>query len=403
MDRNGVKGLLWISSGTEFIRNSIMAAFLRRSLLTETRVAVGLVTAIGSAYVGAFVFNLTEQKRMARQIISGYLRTLNSEPLNVKFCPVSLTMMERKVSQEGSFVGIVGTKSSGISSALKLFSAEHANVIYVKMELGRESVCQVLYQRLQNSVWHLPSYFDSVRPRLSSDPTYVVTKVFNLVRKKTGQPVISLIDLNPPSKNSGGGNKPDPDARAFVREVKHLVSDDRIMKCVFASSEGACFHTEAAREPRLRLFTTGEIPLSTAKEYLKVQKGMTISDDVGELLLGFPRVFANLQAFAECYDQNGIENDIENAKLFVALAYMSEVAKIRSSFHCQNADMIYNKALEKGSVRVYDIIEAKLDEQQFHEFFLASNIFMESRPGQYVFQFGCTAKAAKEHLQKMKK
>ena len=82
--------------------------------------------------------------------------------------------------------------------------------------------CQVLYQRLQNSVWHLPSYFDSVRPRLSSDPIYVVTEVFNLVRKKTGQPVISLIDLNPSKNSSSGGNKPDPDARAFVREVKHL-------------------------------------------------------------------------------------------------------------------------------------------------------------------------------------
>lgn len=91
------------------------------------------------------------------------------------------------------------------------------------MELGRESECQVLYQRLQNSVWHLPSYFDSVRPCLS-DPMYVVTEVFNLVRKKTGQPVISLIDLNPSKNSSGGGNKPDSDARAFVREVKHLVS-----------------------------------------------------------------------------------------------------------------------------------------------------------------------------------
>ena len=86
--------------------------------------------------------------------------------------------------------------------------------------------CQVLYQRLQNSVWHLPSYFDSVRPRLSSDPIYVVTEVFNLVRKKTGQPVISLIDLNPSKNSSSGGNKPDPDARAFVREVKHLASDN---------------------------------------------------------------------------------------------------------------------------------------------------------------------------------
>ena len=267
-------------------------------------------------------------------------------------------MMERNVSQEDSFAGIIGTTSSGKSSALELFSAQHANVIYVEMELGRESVCQVLYQRLQNSVWHLPSYFDSVRPRLSSDPTYVVTEVFNLVRKKTGQPVISLIDLNPPSKNSSG-NKPDPDARAFVRQVKHLVSDNRIMKCVFASSEGACFRTEAAREPRLRLFTTGEIPLSTAKEYLKVQKGMTTSDDVDELLLGFPRVFANLEVFAN-------HNGIENAKLFVALAYENEVAKIRSSFHCHNADMIYKKALEKGSVNDSDIIEAKLDKQQFH-------------------------------------
>ena len=140
-------------------------------------------------------------------------------------------MMEWEVSQEGSFAGIVaGTNSSGKSSALELFSAEHANVLcMLKWNLVvKVHECQVLYQRLQNSVWHLPSYFDSVRPRLSSDPIYVVTdhEVFNLVRKKTGQPVISLIDLNPSKNSSSGGNKPDPDARAFVREVKHLASDN---------------------------------------------------------------------------------------------------------------------------------------------------------------------------------
>ena len=126
---------------------------------------------------------------------------------------------------------------------------------------------------------------------------------------------------------------------------------------------------------------------------------MTTSDDVGELLLGFPGVFANLDTFAWYYNKNGIEN----GKLFVALAYKREVTKIRRSFHCQNADMIYKKALEKSSDNDNDIIEAKLDMQQFHEFFAASNIFVESDPGQYVFQFACTAKAAKEHLQMMKK
>ena len=124
-------------------------------------------------------------------------------------------MMESEVSRDGSFARIVGTKSSGISSALELFSSQHANILYIEMELGLgdESVCQVLYQRLQNSVWHLPSYFDLVRPRLSSDPTYVVTKVFNHVRNKTGQPVISLIDLN--QNSSSGGKKPDPDTRVL--------------------------------------------------------------------------------------------------------------------------------------------------------------------------------------------
>ena len=87
----------------------------------------------------------------------------------------------------------------------------------------------------------------------------------------------------------------------------------------------------------------------------------------------------------------------------VARPYKSEVSKIRSSFHCQNAEIIYKKALEEGSVNEDDIIEAKLDVQQFHKFFVASNIFVESEPGEYVFQFACTAKAAKEHLQKMKK
>ena len=371
-------------------------------LRSRVSLAAGGSFLVGTTFVGAVLFNLTEQERMARQIISGNLLNSDSKALDVKFCPVSLTEMKRQVSREcGSFTGIVGPNSSGKSSALKLFSAKHANVIYVNMELGDESVCQVLYQRLRKSVWHLPSYSDPLlRPPRSTDATYVVTKVFNLVRKKTGQPVIAVIDLNPLSKNSSsGGNEPDQNARAFVREIKHLVSDNGVMKCIFASSEVLCFHLEARREPRLWLFTTGEIPLSTAKEYLKVQKGMTINDDVGELLHGFPLVFANLNIFADFYKGNGIES----AKSFVTAAFKGEVAKLKASFQCQNADMIYKKALEKGSVEVDDIIEAKLNKQQFHKFFVASNIFCESGPGQYVFQFASTAKAAKEHLQEKKK
>ena len=76
-----------------------MAASLWGSLLTH--VSVGLVTASGSVYVSAFVFNLTEQKRMARQIISGNLRKSNSKPLNVKFCPVSSIMHDGMGSKSG--------------------------------------------------------------------------------------------------------------------------------------------------------------------------------------------------------------------------------------------------------------------------------------------------------------
>ena len=282
----------------------------------------------------------------------------------------------------------------------------------------------------------LPPFFDSVSIRYS-DPMVVVPKVFHLVRKKIGKPGISVIDLKPQSKDSSssGGSVPDPKARAFVREVKKLVSDTKIMKCVFASSEGAGFLTEARREPRLKLLTTTELSVPTAKKYLNKklttpelpvptvkdylkrlftigkcpvstdkydlkEKGvMAIGDDVGEMLLDFPRTFANLDNFAKAYRKGGIEK----VKSFIVDALHCEALKIARSFQCQNADVIYKKVLEKGCVTVNDIYEAKLSENQFHTFFVASNIFCESLVGEYTFQFDCSAKAAEKHLQDIKK
>ena len=120
-----------------------------------SRIPVLVGTDISCVYLGGFVFNLTEPKRMARQIVSGNLRFLESETLDTNFCPVSLTELgeEVNVEEEDSFVGIVGTKSSGKSCVLKLFSWQNANVVCVTMTPGDEKVCEVLYQRLRRSVW----------------------------------------------------------------------------------------------------------------------------------------------------------------------------------------------------------------------------------------------------------
>lgn len=129
-----------------------------------------------------------------------------------------------------------------------------------------------MYATLRGSVYKLPTYFDIMHPSCYSDPNYVITNVFKMVQNKTCKPVIAVIDLQPPRTRSIGEtqNLPfDPIARSFVQGVEFLVADCHMMKCLFASSEGAGFLVEARREPRLKLFTMSNCHCALLKSILK--------------------------------------------------------------------------------------------------------------------------------------
>ena len=260
-----------------------------------------VMPAAAGIQVSAWLFTMTEHWRMAEQISSGKLRGSRSRLLKPKFCQLSLKELNLAVNRMDSFVGIVGVKSSGKTSTLQLFADDPANsnVMYITMTLG-EKVSDALYKTLHGSVYKLSKCFDILRPTRYSDPKYVITNVFKMVQNKTGKPVIAVIDLQPPTTRSVSEtqNIPfDPIARSFVRGVKFLVADCHMMKCLFASCEGAGFLVEKIREPRLRLFTMSELPLCTAEEYLK-DHNISLDPEIHELLSFTPLDFTNLAIFA---------------------------------------------------------------------------------------------------------
>ena len=284
----------WLSAVIRSARWSaiiVKGQFARLATLVHSFPVITTVSGLGATvYVGAYVYAQTEHDRMANQIISRKLNGCETTTsLKNEFCQVDLKEIERILDQESFFAGIVGVKSSGKTSALKLLSDRRANVVYVNMPLDEKRVLDRLYQMLRKSVWTFPTCFDKVRSEVYSDPEYVVTQVFSRVQKKTGRPVTTVIDIVPGS----GKETPNYKARAFVREIKFLVSDKKLMRCVFASSEGTGFQIEARREPRLKLLITHELPIDSAVSYIKEVTGTTVSDDVRELLLKFPRTFSN--------------------------------------------------------------------------------------------------------------
>ena len=86
------------------------------------------------------------------------------------------------------------------------------------MGLDKE-VSDILYERLRGSVYHLPRLIDKiVRGRLSENPLYVITKVFERVWRKTGKCVVVVIDTKPSEETSAENYS--PIARRFVKRCE---------------------------------------------------------------------------------------------------------------------------------------------------------------------------------------
>ena len=97
-------------------------------------VTVVVLGTVSTATVSAWLFTMTEHRRIAEQISSGKLRGSSSGPLNTKFCQLSRNELDYlTVNTKDSFFGIVGVKSSGKTSTLKLFADDpaHSNVICI--------------------------------------------------------------------------------------------------------------------------------------------------------------------------------------------------------------------------------------------------------------------------------
>ena len=272
---------------------------------------------------------------------------------------------------------------------------------------------------MKNSTYHLPWPLDLVRFDSSLTTEDRLIKVFEYVKKRSGTPVTAVIDVQPDSR-SILSNLPsthiqstsfldiyrdpsvvipsfsfDPDAREFTRQIKHLVNSHG-MRCLFAASEGASFHVEHDREPRLKLFIAHELSMPFAEKYLQKMCSLPVDADMKDMLTRLPRTFATLKEFASASDK----------KAFVDSAFDELVGKVQNTLSVSGkgkAEKIYRIALER-EIQVQDFQQLPFSKADFDKVFVATNVFTLTAGGyKYRFQFEATRAAARQVLNTAKK
>eukprot|EP00731_Ephydatia_muelleri_P025080 Em0017g163a len=348
-----------------------------------------------------FAFNSTEHLRMARKIQLGKVSVeMEKELPDPAYCQIPpgdiIQALERAPYR---LHGIIGPKSTGKTSTVQLVARDLPNVVHVEMTAA-EDVCDVLYRRLKRSVFHFPWFLNSLRLDSGLDSKMKVAKVFRMVEKNTKKPVTTVIQILPaPSSyhlpkvrspedaleevllSTKGSMLPTSAENSFIRQIKLLVSDRNIMRCLFDSSEGGQF--ERIGEPRLRLYRTSELPWPLAVKYLTEKFDVVVDAEVKEYLRKLPRRFEELRLFAECVDR----------KAFVDNVFESCVSQIEASLKYPSAKEVYYKLLQNGKIRVS---EYTCSTAEFEKVFLKTNILSGDRSGDYHFQFDATAEAARQ-------
>ena len=348
-----------------------------------------------------FAFNSTEHLRMARKIQLGKVSVeMEKELPDPAYCQIPpdniIQALERAPYR---LHGIIGPKSTGKTSIVQLVARDLPNVVHVEMTAA-EDVCDVLYMRLKRSVFHFPWFLNSLRLDSGLSSEMKVKKVFSTVEKNTKKPVTTVIQILPaPSSyhlpkvrspedaleevllSTKGSMLPTSAEKSFIREIKLLVSDHNIMRCLFDSSEGGQF--ERIGEPRLRLYRTSELPCPLAEKYLTEKFGVVVDAEVKEYLRKLPRRLEELRLFAECVDR----------KAFVDVVFRSCVSQIEASLKYPGAKEVYKKVLKNGKISVS---EYTCSTAKFEKVFLKTNILSRDPSGNYHFQFDATAEAARQ-------
>ena len=324
-----------------------------------------------------FAINCTEHLRMARNIQLGKVSVVTkNEILEPTYCQIPPdTLIQDLERGPYKLYGIVGLKSTGKTSTLKLVARNVSNVVHVKMTAD-EDVSNVLYDRLNESIFHFPWYLNSLRLDRDVSSEKKVAKVFSMVEKYTKKPVTTVIEVRPsmlPFQLS--------EAKSFIRQIKYLVSDDKTMRCLFDSSEGGQF--ERVDEPRLNLYTTSELPSPIAERYLKEKYGVVVNEEVKNYLCKLPRRFDDLSDFANSTDREA----------YVDMAFLKLQGDIKESLD-PRATEVYRKVLKNGKIDVVEYTSIGFSKAEFETKFLNTNILTDDRSG-FRFQFDATAKAAR--------
>jgi hypothetical protein len=366
----------------------------------------------GAVLVGAFAFNQTEQWRMARQIQNGALSCLFPPDFSKKFCQFPLDRVRDTYHDDPDrFCGLIGLKATGKTTTLEYLASQERNCVFCEID-GNQPVAidDVLYARLSESIWKLPWFFRQIRFNGDLTKRDIIREVFKLVEKNSKQKVLAVFDICATEKTSGIPRPPsivngviqsEPvsfptpsgfvtslssfDAEVFTRDVKNYVRDAKVMRCLFAASEGLSFLPESAREPRLSVFVAGELPLEISKAYLNDVLGVKMENENDFLLSQFPRTFSALKEFSKAL----------NRKVFAETKFKGELEKAKQALKICNSVPFYQVALERPvGFDDYDGF-CKMTKDQFVQTFVKTNLFLPDSGAEFKIQFDATREAIK--------
>jgi hypothetical protein len=369
--------------------------------------------------VFAFVANESEEYRIVSAIKNGELRPKQGTILFEEYNSATSQFSSKEISDvvrdcPSRFCALVGVNNTGKSTELHKFSLDtnNKNIIFCGVN-GKEStdLDDILFDTMHKSVPRMPWFLYHIAlPRLSKRD--MNERILRTVLEETKEPVTIVIDIALERVLSMSADKSYFESvtttvgagattmgltlnpKQFIKQIKHYVSDARLARCLFGSSEGFMFE-ELGRvsgfEPRLTVILANELSVEIARRYLETL-GTGIYKD--EDLTLFPRTFANLKSFANALDKEA----------FVEQSMEAQVAKVRESFKCVRdpwtpfvphpVERLYHTALTR-KIDLKDISDTcGLTKEQFVTHFVMTNIFQQTETGTYQLQFECTRHAA---------
>jgi hypothetical protein len=166
----------------------------------------------GAVLVGAFAFNQTKQWQLACQIQNG---TLSCPPpcfFSEKFCQFPLDRVRNTFCNDPEkFCRLIGLKATGKTATLKYLVSQEKNCVFCKVTRNQlVDIDDVLYARLEKSIWILPWFLHEIRLNGDLPKRKNIREVFKLVKKNSKQKVLAVFDIHVKEKRRSQCKKTPP-------------------------------------------------------------------------------------------------------------------------------------------------------------------------------------------------